>query len=496
MLSGQLWSLATILSFTSAFSLWEALGFDYDTSKQLGVLQPPKNQVQELHDATALSETKFSTFRSDLDDSYSLRIKEVAPAKLGIDSVKQYSGYLDYEDSKHFFYWTFESRNDPENDPVILWLNGGPGCSSLTGLFFELGPSSINSDIKPVYNPYSWNSNATLIFLDQPLGVGFSYGDDRIASTNAAGKDVYIFLEMFFERFPHLRSNDFHIAGESYAGHYIPEIAHQIAVVHEHDKTFNLTSVMIGNGITDPLIQYDYYEPMACGKGGHKAVISEEECAKMRNSMPRCTTLNDACYSSASAFACIAAATYCENMAMNAFSKTGLNVYDMRHPCETEEGGLCYKGLSYVEEYLNDPSVQAAVGSDVSHFTGCNNDVFLAFLLTGDGNRPFQQYVAELANRDIPVLIYAGDKDYICNWLGNLAWVEELEWKHQIEFTRLPLKPWNSKEAGEAIGEVKNFGSFTFLRVYDAGHMVPYNQPENSLEMVNRWLSGEYSLGY
>ena len=390
----------------------------------------------------------------------------------------------------------FESRNDPRNDPIILWLNGGPGCSSFTGLFFELGPSSIGPELKPVHNPYSWNNNATVIFLEQPLGVGFSYGDEKVASTNAAGKDVYIFLELFYQEFPHLRSNDFHIAGESYAGHYIPEIAHQIAVVHEHDKTFNLTSIMIGNGITDSLVQYDYYEPMACGRGGYRAVISEKDCANMRSDMPVCANLNRACYSSSSTFACIAAGAYCENMAMSAYTKTGLNVYDIRSPCETEEGGLCYSGLSYVEDYLNQPEVQAAVGSDVSHFTGCSNDVGLAFMLTGDNNRPFQQYVAELVNRNIPVLLYAGDKDYICNWLGNLAWAEELEWKNKDVFSRLPLAPWRSEKTGEHMGQVKSYSSFTFLRVFDAGHMVPYNQPEASLEMVNRWIAGDFSLGY
>ncbi|SCU90659.1 LADA_0F05622g1_1 [Lachancea dasiensis] len=499
MLARNLWILVAGLPFATPFSLWETLSNGFEGQELLNALtsgsNSPKNEIQEFYDAESLQKADFSTLQSHRDDSYSLRIKSVDPGKLGIDVVKQYSGYLDYQDSKHFFYWAFESRNDPENDPVILWLNGGPGCSSFTGLLFELGPSSINSKLEPVHNPYSWNNNATVIFLDQPIGVGFSYGDDSITSTEAAAKDVFIFLELFFEKFPQLRANDFHIAGESYAGHYIPAIAHQVAVAHEHDKTFNLTSIMIGNGITNSLVQYDYYEPMACGKGGYEPVITEEDCAKMRKSMPRCSALAEACSSSGSLFPCIAAGVYCENMAMNAYEKTGLNVYDIRAPCETEKSAFCYRGIGYIEDYLNQPSVQAAVGSDVSHFTGCNDKVFLSFQLSGDEVRPFQQYVAELINRDIPVLIYAGDKDYICNWLGNLAWTEELEWKHKDQFSSLPLKSWNSKETGEPMGQVKSFGSFTYLRVFDAGHMVPYDQPESSLEMVNRWVAGELRFG-
>src|SRR3954453_1982932 len=96
----------------------------------------------------------------------------------------------------------FESRNDPKNEPVVLWLNGGPGCSSLTGLFLELGPSSVNKKIELVYNPYSWNSNASVIFLDQPVNVGYSYSGSTVSNTVAAGKDVYALLTLFFKQFP------------------------------------------------------------------------------------------------------------------------------------------------------------------------------------------------------------------------------------------------------------------------------------------------------
>src|SRR4030088_2786711 len=81
----------------------------------------------------------------------------------------------------------FESRNDPKNDPVVLWLNGGPGCSSPTGFFLELGPSSIDENLKLHNNPYSWNSNASVIFLDQPVNVGYSYSGSSVSNTVAAG---------------------------------------------------------------------------------------------------------------------------------------------------------------------------------------------------------------------------------------------------------------------------------------------------------------------
>jgi cathepsin A (carboxypeptidase C) len=82
----------------------------------------------------------------------------------------------------------------------------------------ELGPASVNAKIHTVENPYSWNANASIIFLDQPVNVGYSYSGGSVSNTHAAGKDVYAFLTLFFDKFPEYAKQDFHIAGESYAG--------------------------------------------------------------------------------------------------------------------------------------------------------------------------------------------------------------------------------------------------------------------------------------
>lgn len=420
--------------------------------------------------------------------NHELRVKST-PADLGIDSVKQYSGYLDVNDEdKHFFYWFFESRNDPKNDPVILWLNGGPGCSSLTGLFFELGPSSINSTLKPVYNPHSWNSNASVIFLDQPVNVGYSYSSSSVTNTVAAGKDVYAFLELFFKQFPEYKKPDFHIAGESYAGHYIPVFAKEI-LSHE-DRSFNLSSVLIGNGLTDPLVQYEHYEPMACGEGGEPSVLEPEECESMLNSLPRCLGFIETCYSTQSVWSCVPASIYCNNAQMGPYQKTGRNVYDIRTMCDGSD--LCYTDLQYIDDYLNLDEVKAKVGAEVDLYEGCNFDVNRNFLLAGDWMKPYHEAVIELLESGLPVLIYAGDKDFICNWLGNQAWTNQLPWSGHDQFELLPVRTWTVGK--EAAGEVKNYKHFTFLRVYGAGHMVPYNQPANSLDMVNRWISGDFKF--
>ncbi|KAK4460515.1 Alpha/Beta hydrolase protein [Cladorrhinum samala] len=420
---------------------------------------------------------------------FNLRVKKVDPSKLGVDSVKQYSGYLDDEaNDKHLFYWFFESRNDPKNDPVVLWLNGGPGCSSLTGLFLELGPSSIDKKLKVVNNEFSWNNNASVIFLDQPVNVGYSYSGSSVSNTIAAGKDVYALLTLFFTQFPEYAKQDFHIAGESYAGHYIPVFASEI--LSHKNRNINLKSILIGNGLTDGLTQYEHYRPMACGKGGYPAVLSESECKSMDNALPRCQNLIKQCYDSGSVWSCVPASIYCNNAMIGPYQRTGQNVYDIRGKCE-DSSNLCYSALGWISDYLNQQNVMDALGVEVSGYESCNFDINRNFLFQGDWMQPFHRLVPNIL-KEIPVLIYAGDADYICNWLGNQAWTEALEWPGKKAFNKASIKDLKLAGAEKEYGKVKAADNFSFMQIYQAGHMVPMDQPENSLDFLNRWLSGEW----
>ena len=100
------------------------------------------------------------------------------------------AGYIDVGDSKNLFYWMFESRNDPSTDPVLLWMSGGPGCSSQLALFGENGPYIVEDDLSLTLNPQSWNNNATVIWVDQPVGTGFSYGGVPCHNEDCVGKDM------------------------------------------------------------------------------------------------------------------------------------------------------------------------------------------------------------------------------------------------------------------------------------------------------------------
>lgn len=137
-----------------------------------------------------------------------------------------YSGYVTVNEKygRALFYWFVEAVEDPQSKPLLLWLNGGPGCSSIAyGMAEEIGPFHIKPDGKTLYlNPYSWNQAANILFFDSPVGVGYSYSNTSSDLLNNGDKktaaDSLAFLLNWFERFPQYKGRDFYITGESYAG--------------------------------------------------------------------------------------------------------------------------------------------------------------------------------------------------------------------------------------------------------------------------------------
>jgi cathepsin A (carboxypeptidase C) len=367
-------------------------------------------------------------------------------------------------------------------------LNGGPGCSSMMGLLMELGPASVDSKLKIINNDYSWNSNASVIFLDQPVNTGYSYSSGSVTNTVAASKDIYALLTLFFHNFPEYAEQPFHISGESYAGHYIPVFASEI--LSHKNRNINLQSIAIGNGLTDAKTQYAQYRPMACGDDGsnYGPVLDESECQSMDNALPRCQSLVQGCYDSQSVWNCVPSAIYCNNALIGPFQRSGYNVYDIREKCK-DTANLCYTQTAWIAEYLNQDHVISALGAEVSSYESCNTDVNRNFLFNGDWSKPYHLVVPDLLKK-IPVLIYAGDADYICNWLGNQAWTNELVWDGKEDFNGAKMTPL--KVGSKQYGEVKSSGNFTFMRIYRASHMVPFNQPEGSLNFFNRWIGGEW----
>ncbi|KAK7424042.1 hypothetical protein QQX98_000652 [Neonectria punicea] len=392
---------------------------------------------------------------------------------------KQYTGWLDTA-GKHFFFWYFESLNEPENDPLNLWMTGGPGCSGLIGMMLELGPCLIEQNGSSTYrNPFSWSKNSSMIFIDQPAGTGFSYVDEGMefpSDSFVAATDMHAFLLIFYSAFPHLRSVPFHISGESYGGHYIPTLAAEIVrfnsrTVLASDAKIPLTSIMIGDGFVSPLdTTYGYYDTLCTTKPGvSEPIFNETRCAQIAEALPRCVYLHQACYEYPDPILCHAADSFCSNQIRALFDNEtgegGRDPFDITRTCEVDQ--YCYSGVLTIEEYANTPHVREAlnVPRGLKNFTVLNMDIHELF---SDGNDLFVNTATEVKyvlQAGVDVLVYNGNLDLACNTAGNLRWTEGLSWVGQAEFVSQSLKPWFAQKDGEMVtaGSMKELGTWYLL---------------------------------
>lgn len=450
-------------------------------------MQPPlHDSPQRLFDGTRARSVRI---RSEGEKAFAMR-PNTGLASVNLDTVTQQAGYLDTASGDQLFYWFFASRSDPSNDPVVIWLNGGPGCSSMEAIVFENGPVFMQNG-QNKYNPYSWNTRANVLYIDNPAGVGFSVGNHRIDNSITAAEDFSHAITSFYRKYPFLMKNDLHIAGESYAGRYIPVFADAINADKRIPK--KVKSVLIGNGLVSPIAEYSSYQPMLCGKGGRISVLSDKVCSKMENSSPNCLRHVQGCMNQ-DRMDCMLAGPACSPLEEQIQK---FNPYDIRDAsCADSKTKLCYPELDNVQDFFNSFEVKTAIGlSDPQNFDFqiCNNKMNSKFYSSEDPFQPTFHNITNLLEGDTSVLVYNGDADIILNWLGGLQWTRDLEWSGHRLFNQAAehLQKWRPKSDEKARGEFANYGNFTFMRVYDAGHMVPHDQPESAFLMLDTWIHGD-----
>uniref|UniRef100_A0A0E0R7M4 Serine carboxypeptidase n=1 Tax=Oryza rufipogon TaxID=4529 RepID=A0A0E0R7M4_ORYRU len=195
------------------------------------------------------------------------------------------TGYVtvDEENGAELFYYFIESEGDPSTDPVLLWITGGDRCSVLSALFFEIGPLKLviepyNGSLPRLhYHPYSWTKVASILFVDSPVGAGFSFSRDPkgydVGDVSASMQLIKLLREWFTE-YPHYLSNPFYVGGDSYAGKIVPFIVQKISEDIEAGvrPTFNLKGYLVGNPSTGERIDLESRVPYSHGVG----IISDQ----------------------------------------------------------------------------------------------------------------------------------------------------------------------------------------------------------------------------
>ncbi|XP_062162831.1 serine carboxypeptidase-like 31 [Alnus glutinosa] len=423
------------------------------------------------------------------------------PGQPDVD-FRHYAGFVTVNETngRDLFYWFYEATTQADEKPLVLWLNGGPGCSSVGyGATQEIGPFIVDTNGNGLKdNPYSWNTKANMLFLESPIGVGFSYSnttsDYNDLGDDFTANDAYIFLHKWFLKFPSYRTRTFFIAGESYAGKYVPELAELI-----HDKNedpslhINLQGVLLGNPETSDAEDWrglvDYAWSHAVISDETHRIISENcdfngndtwsnnDCSQAVDEVLKQYKEIDiySLYTST----CIGNSADSEGRSLQVMMKRTTNMmprimggYD---PCLDE----------YAKAFYNRPDVQKALhvsdGRQLKNWSICNMKIFHEW---SDSKTSVLPIYKKLIAAGLRIWVYSGDTD---------GRVPVLSTRYSLSSLGLPItkawRPWYHQK--EVSGWFQEYEGLMFATFRGAGHAVPCFKPSNSLAFFAAFLLGE-----
>ncbi|XP_041026549.1 serine carboxypeptidase-like 31 [Juglans microcarpa x Juglans regia] len=418
---------------------------------------------------------------------------------------RHYAGYVTVNETngRALFYWFYESTTEADGKPLVLWLNGGPGCSSVGyGATQEIGPFIVDSNgLK--YNNYSWNAKANMLFLESPIGVGFSYSNTTSDYSNLGddftANDTYVFLHKWFLKFPSYRKRTFYIAGESYAGKYVPELAELIMI---NDKKvdpslrINLTGILLGNPETSDAEDWRGLVDYAWSH----AVISDETHKLIRESCDfhsNDTWSNISCsngvdevlkqYKEIDIYSLYTSVCTGNNISAGNSDDKSMQVMMKRTSMMMPRimGGYDPCLDDYAKKFYNRPDVQKALhvsdGRQLKNWSICNMKIFEEWSYSKPSVLPIYK---NLITAGLRIWVYSGDTD---------GRVPVLSTRYSLSSLGLPItkawRPWYHLK--EVSGWFQEYEGLTFATFRGAGHAVPCFKPSNSLAFFSAFLLGD-----
>ncbi|CAO3688037.1 unnamed protein product [Rhizopus stolonifer] len=395
---------------------------------------------------------------------------------------------LSKKSNSNIFFWMVEQEEKTDPEKAIIWLNGGPGCSSMDGLFLENGPFRVQKNLSLSINEGGWQNYATNIYVDQPVGTGFSFADsDSYMHSLPEAADKFIqFIDKLLDLFPNLRQKSLYLAGESFAGTYIPYFASRMLKVNKEKEQvdYNLKGIAIGNGWISAEHQYNAYYDYSIQQG----LVSSDRLDLLTTHFKDCQKdLKEKETSHISSCERVLTDVLDSNIRENKEGKkVCMNVYDTRMKDEPyPECGLSWPyELSDMTKYLRLNEVKKAIHAEKQSlgWKECSSTVSME--LNGDQSPPSYYLLPEIIEQ-IPVLLYNGEYDLVCNSLGieyliaNMTWAGSKGFKSEKEEWKI-----NDKLAGYYTQD----RNLTYVLIKDGSHMVPYDKPIECLDMINRFI--------
>eukprot|EP01061_Rhynchopus_euleeides_P040901 TRINITY_DN7060_c0_g1_i1.p1 TRINITY_DN7060_c0_g1~~TRINITY_DN7060_c0_g1_i1.p1 ORF type:complete len:505 (+),score=243.25 TRINITY_DN7060_c0_g1_i1:61-1575(+) len=410
-----------------------------------------------------------------------------------LPNLESYSGYVTVNESakSESFFWYFPPRSGKADAPTLLWLQGGPGGSSLYGLFSEMGPITVNeAGTKAIETEITWNQNYGMVFVDNPVGVGFSISPQAGLATKREDymDTLYSWSSQFFTLFPHLQKNDFYITGESYAGKYVPSMAYKI---HEENKKGSqpfipLKGIILGDGLCDPESMVQAYPDMtelfSLVDWNQKKVVQQyadqiDASIKAKDWRAAFNGFDLMINGDLSGVA-----PYIANVTGFTDYFNALSPLYPTQPFET---------------YLNLPAVQAALHVNKS-YESYTKEVEVA--IVNDVAQSTKDLFPTLLE-NYRCLLYSGQWDVIVGAPLTIRFLRSIDWSGASKFETAERAIWTSRKpvAGvmgklggstDVAGWATQADNLHYVIVRNAGHMVPTDQPLWALDMVTRFIRG------
>ncbi|XP_078151714.1 serine carboxypeptidase-like 13 isoform X1 [Carex rostrata] len=416
------------------------------------------------------------------------------------------TGYVEVDEEKgvELFYYFIESERNPE-DPLLLWLTGGPGCSSFNGLIFEIGPLGFDLqnyvDGLPsiYYKPDSWTQVSNVIFVDSPVGAGYSYSrtaEGYQTSDTEAARQLLRFLYKWFEEHPKFKSNHLYISGSSYSGIIVPILTLEIVIAKEsHGAPFNLKGYLAGNPITDAnfdqeakvpfvhgmaLISDELYESTKKSCSGKYVNPSNIHCAKNLDAVDEVIKdvnkdhiLEPSCPSPIQKpgqihSKAIGNIFYKEEVPLGSYGQL------QARTCRRE-------GDPILMFWANNDTVKDTLGVRKGTIVYWERCAHLSYTFDVQSAVP---YHLTLTSKGYPSLIFSGDHDMNAPYIGTQGWIRSLNFSIVDDW-----RPWYVD--GQVAGFTRRYSNnLTFVTVKGAGHTAAEYKPKECLAMIKRWLSG------
>ncbi|XP_053323156.1 probable serine carboxypeptidase CPVL [Spea bombifrons] len=403
-------------------------------------------------------------------------------------NVKSYAGYLTVNKTynSNLFFWFFPAQVNPETAPVLLWLQGGPGGTSMFGLFVEHGPYVVNENLTLSLRNFSWAQTYSMLYIDNPVGTGFSFtDDDRGFAVNQedVGRDLYSALTQFFQIFPDYQKNEFYATGESYAGKYVPAIGYYI---HTHNPSakvkINFKGIAIGDGLCDPEVMLGGYADFMYQTGmvdENQKVFVQQQTDLAENYIKQKKWIE--------AFDVFDSLLNGDRTSYPSFYQnvTGctnyFNFLQCQEPLDQEYFGP-FLGLSEVRKSIHVGNLTFHDGSEVEKH------------LVSDVMQTIKPWLAVLMD-NYRVLLYSGQLDVIVAAPLTERFIPTVPWSRVEEYKKSDRRYWKIRPSDrEVAGYVRSVGEFFQVIVRGGGHILPYDQPERSFVMIDRFIRNCKSL--